>query len=72
MEIVIADNGTGFGANDERSGQHQGLANMRARVQDLDGELLIHSALGTGSRITVRVPAMATSEAAIAAGGGDA
>ncbi|HEU4572383.1 MAG TPA: GAF domain-containing sensor histidine kinase [Candidatus Limnocylindrales bacterium] len=56
MILVIADNGRGFDPSAERSGRHQGLRNMRGRVESIGGRLLVESAAGTGTRIIVRVP----------------
>ena len=33
-----------------------GLANMKQRVDDLGGELIVDTAIGAGARITVTVP----------------
>jgi signal transduction histidine kinase len=54
--LEIADNGTGFDPGGDRSEDHRGLLNMRARVGAIGGRLEILSEPGTGTRIIVRVP----------------
>ena len=54
--LEIADNGTGFDPGEDRSEDHRGLPNMRARVGSIGGRLEIVSEPGTGTRIIVRVP----------------
>jgi signal transduction histidine kinase len=52
--MSIADNGCGFDPDGASGGL--GLASMKQRVDDLGGELIVDTAIGTGSRITVTVP----------------
>jgi signal transduction histidine kinase len=57
VELEITDDGAGGapdGTGDPRSGH--GLANMTDRVGALDGELLIDSPPGLGTRLIARVP----------------
>ena len=51
LEMEISDNGIG---NAGTGGQ--GLANMRDRVGALDGEIVVDSPAGQGTRILVRIP----------------
>ena len=57
-EIVleIADNGTGFDPDKDRSDDHRGLANMGARAAATAGRLEIVSRPQLGTRIIVHVP----------------
>ena len=57
LRLTFADNGRGFDVAALRPSSHQGLANMRARAEDLGGTLTIQSEIGQGTRIIVRVPA---------------
>ncbi|GIV08238.1 MAG: hypothetical protein KatS3mg019_0329 [Fimbriimonadales bacterium] len=52
--IRIADDGDGYDPNAVPQGL--GLMSMRDRIQTLDGELHIHSAIGQGTTITARIP----------------
>jgi signal transduction histidine kinase/ligand-binding sensor domain-containing protein len=55
LELEVADDGQGLSTNEAgRAGN--GLANMRERVAELDGEVRIESHPGKGTRIQVRVP----------------
>jgi len=53
--LVVADNGRGFDPDADRSGRHQGLGNIRRRVDAIGGRLLVESSAGSGARIIVRV-----------------
>jgi signal transduction histidine kinase len=57
LELVVADNGSGFAVDEDPGPSHQGLRNMRERVMDLGGLLEVRSVAGDGTRITIRVPA---------------
>jgi signal transduction histidine kinase/ligand-binding sensor domain-containing protein len=52
--IVIKDNGKGFNAEDSKKGG-LGLVGLKERSQLLNGELLIDSKLGEGTKIEVRI-----------------
>jgi signal transduction histidine kinase len=54
--LVVADNGRGFELAADRSGRHQGLPNMRRRVERIGGRLFVESSADHGTRIIVRVP----------------
>lgn len=58
--LAIADDGVGFdpGATGV-PGEHFGLRVMRQRAAHIGGQLAVHSALGQGTRVEVRVPLMA-------------
>ncbi len=62
LEVVIADNGTGFDPAAPRSLGHQGLRNMRTRAISIGATLLIDSHPGAGTRIIVRVPGAQSDE----------
>ena len=52
--ILIADNGTGFDAQQVNRNFHYGLDNMKFRAAEINYELEIESKFGTGTRITLR------------------
>jgi signal transduction histidine kinase/ligand-binding sensor domain-containing protein len=54
MQIVIEDNGCGFNL-DQPSPFGNGLANMRKRMEDVEGSLKVESALGEGTKLMVDV-----------------
>ncbi len=58
--VVVADNGRGFDpqapATGDQSRQGHGLDNMRRRLAELGGECHLHSRMGSGTRVTFRVP----------------
>ncbi len=56
LEIVIADNGSGFEPAAPRGQGRQGLRNMRTRAISIGATLLVDSRPGAGTRIIVRVP----------------
>lgn len=53
LVIAIRDNGCGFAADDRRAGN--GLTNIRRRLESLGGRCLIESAVGTGTRVELRL-----------------
>jgi len=58
--IVIRDNGKGFDPSVHASaeGTHIGLGNVRERIEDMcGGELTVESAVGSGTSVTIRIPA---------------
>ncbi|TDQ36921.1 sensor histidine kinase [Aureibacillus halotolerans] len=59
--VVVKDNGKGFDP-EERNDKSFGLLGMRERVDLLEGEMTIHSALGKGTNITIMVPTNEASE----------
>ena len=62
LEIVIADNGTGFDPAAPRGLGHQGLRNMRTRAISIGATLVVDSHPGAGTRIIVRVPGARSDE----------
>jgi len=73
VEIVVADNGTGFDPAAQRGIGHQGLRNMRTRAISIGATLLVDSRPGAGTRIIVRVPgARSADEDELAGGSPDA
>ncbi|HYN47861.1 MAG TPA: GAF domain-containing sensor histidine kinase [Candidatus Nanopelagicales bacterium] len=69
VEIVVADNGTGFDPAAPRGVGHQGLRNMRTRAISIGATLLVDSRPGAGTRIIVRVPGARTADDDEIAGG---
>lgn len=59
VEAVVDDDGYGFDVDDarRRADQHFGLDIMRARAQDIGGDLQVVSRPGAGTQVRVRVPA---------------
>jgi len=53
--IVINDNGIGFDPTSIRKNSY-GLKNIRQRVDEINGELVVKSRSGYGSQIVVQVP----------------
>ena len=60
FRMQIEDDGIGFDLDEyywEKSQNgHYGLANMRQRIEQLDGQFLIVSTPGDGTSVTLRVP----------------
>ncbi len=54
LTFVIADNGVGFDSATTPPGS--GLANMRDRLESVNGTLSVESVIGGGTRVTARVP----------------
>ncbi len=54
MTMIIKDDGKGFVV--DKTSKGNGLANMRHRASDLDGNLSIHSVAGEGTTIQLTVP----------------
>jgi signal transduction histidine kinase len=69
VEVVVADNGTGFDPAAPRGIGHQGLRNMRTRAISINATLLVDSHPGAGTRIIVRVPGSRTADEDELAGG---
>ncbi len=57
--LVVSDDGVGFDPLEVPAG-HYGLSMMRERVEALGGTLLINSAAGQGTRLTLRLPLRAS------------
>lgn len=56
LELTVADDGRGFDFNNPQDRHHVGLASMRERVRSLDGQLILATSPGHGTRVTARVP----------------
>jgi len=56
VTVQIVDDGQGFDIQLPRSGRHVGLWSMRERVEQLGGQLEVHSAPGQGTTVTAIVP----------------
>jgi signal transduction histidine kinase len=56
VELVISDNGKGFGQTEGKAGHGLGLRLMQERVQQLGGTFSIASTSGAGTRIAIRIP----------------
>ncbi|HSL06096.1 MAG TPA: ATP-binding protein, partial [Nitrospiraceae bacterium] len=54
--VTITDNGVGFDSEQSRNGSHGlGLLGMKERVALVQGELLVSSTVGKGTRVQVAV-----------------
>ncbi len=62
LEIIIADNGTGFDPKATRGLGHQGLRNIRTRAISIGATLVVDSRPGDGTRIIVHVPGARTED----------
>ncbi len=56
FELAVRDNGAGFDPTRKQGRPSLGFAGMRQRLSLVDGELLIDSAPGGGTRIVARAP----------------
>jgi NarL family two-component system sensor histidine kinase LiaS len=58
LRILVADDGQGFRVEEQEqdSGQHFGLAQMRELAQELGGHLFIESQPGSGTRVEALIP----------------
>jgi signal transduction histidine kinase len=59
--LCVDDDGRGFSADEQTQSLGHGLANMRARAEELNGTFAIQSAPGEGTQICLRVPLRAIS-----------
>ena len=55
VRLEVSDDGAGF--DPDRVSGGYGLGGMRARVAEAGGTLTVHSAPGTGTRVSAMVPA---------------
>ncbi|MCL1632661.1 histidine kinase [Sporolactobacillus sp. CPB3-1] len=53
--ILVKDDGIGFDMTETKEGSY-GLVGMRERTELLNGELMIHSAMGKGTKVLVHIP----------------
>ena len=56
LELTVADDGRGFDPALPQGRQRVGLASMRERARSLDGQFILATSPGQGTRVTVRVP----------------
>lgn len=56
FSVEIRDDGCGFEVDHQAHSERNGLANMRARIAEIGGDLTISSAAGRGTEVTLRVP----------------
>ncbi len=68
LRTVIADQGVGFDRARVEGG-HYGLATMRERAESVGGRLMVESAPGQGTRVTVEMPLEAVAAGAAAGSG---
>jgi signal transduction histidine kinase len=54
--VEVADDGSGLGEPDPTSGVHEGLANMRRRMEKLGGQFTITTEIGRGTTVKFSVP----------------
>ena len=54
--LTVEDDGRGFDQDDERTKEQLGLSGMRDRVRQFGGHVLIESAPGAGTSVTVAMP----------------
>lgn len=55
VSVTIEDNGKGFDTAENVGNESFGLVGMRERINLLNGELMIKSVKGTGTKITIKV-----------------
>jgi len=55
LTVTIEDNGKGFDTAENVGSESFGLVGMRERINLLNGELLIKSVKGTGTKITIKI-----------------
>ena len=54
LEVIVKDDGKGFGVNQKRDGI--GIANMMSRVESFNGKMVIKSDFGQGCMISMIIP----------------
>lgn len=64
VELEISDNGRGFDPElfDDYDSGHLGMVGMHERARSLGGQLNVHSFLNGGTKVTVQIPLVLTSE----------
>jgi signal transduction histidine kinase len=58
--LCIGDDGVGFNVSQESQAVGHGLANMRARAEELNGIFVIQSTPGEGTQICLRLPILSS------------
>jgi signal transduction histidine kinase len=61
LVLEVEDDGHGFDPTAARSADHHGLENMRSRARGLQGDAVVDSAPGQGTRVTIRIATDASS-----------
>jgi signal transduction histidine kinase len=56
LHVVVTDNGCGLRKPDPTSGAHEGIANMRRRIDKLGGQFEIAGEPGQGTKVKFSVP----------------
>lgn len=56
FEIHLSDNGRGFSTAAAGEADGNGLRNIRTRIDEIGGEVVIASAVGNGTKMIIRVP----------------
>jgi signal transduction histidine kinase len=56
LRVAVSDNGGGLGKPDPTSGAHEGISNMRRRVEKLGGKFDITGETGKGTTVKFSVP----------------
>ncbi|MFN2223952.1 MAG: GAF domain-containing sensor histidine kinase [Chloroflexota bacterium] len=62
--LCIEDDGVGFNASQQSQAVGHGLANMRARAEELNGIFIIQSEPGEGTQICLRLPILSSASSA--------
>lgn len=55
LNIMVSDNGVGFNV-DEKEFEGMGLKSIKARVAEMNGQVLIDSSKGNGATVTIEIP----------------
>ena len=56
ITLSVSDDGKGFNPEEQSQAVGHGLANMRARAEELDGTFVIKSEPGQGAEIRLQLP----------------
>jgi PAS domain S-box-containing protein len=64
IELTVQDSGVGFDLQQAMRGRGLGLTSMKERVELVGGQLSIHSEVGRGTTIQVRVPLSSPTQSA--------
>lgn len=62
--LCIEDDGVGFNVSLQSQAVGHGLANMRARAEELNGTFIVQSAPGEGTQICLRLPLLSSASSA--------
>jgi PAS domain S-box-containing protein len=64
LAITLSDDGSGFQVGERVPEGHYGLSMMRARAQEIGGQLTFRSRPGAGTQVALRVPLLARTQRA--------